>query len=259
MNVEVRIISLGGGYESQFRSNGFTNVERVAAVDYRSESPISLYRQGKITINAMDTWNGGSRKWSREFVGGGAVGLQQSMIKVLTRDRDENVWTLMCEEDCIPQHNLHTVVTKLIQSYASCPFDLVSIGPHVFASTPSCISGFGYPTRVFFGCHCMLIPPSAHTLISEKLSRPQEVQVDSYIAQLSIVGELKVLVQTSTPSASQAHTPTTIQTACPLCSVSASHGCGLTGKVSLVWFVIGIFTAILIFVFSGASLRASDI
>lgn len=260
MKIEVRIISLGTGNDQMFRKIGFTNVERVPAVDYRKESPSNLYQHGKITINALDTWNGGSRKWSREFVGGGAVGLQQSMIKVLSRDREDEVWTLMCEEDCIPKHNLYTVISKLVQSHESCPFDLVSIGPFVFASEPSCITGFGYPKKVFFGCHCVLVPPSSHGVLVDKLSRPQEVQVDSYIAQLALVGELKVLVQTSKPSATQAFTPTTIQTSCPLCSVSAADGCGHSDqKLSLLWFLLGIVCTIIILLLSGASFREREV
>lgn len=255
MNIEVRIISLGTGNDQMFRQIGFTNVERVPAVDYRKESPLNLYQQGKITINAMDTWSGGSRKWSREFVGGGAVGLQQSMIKVLSRDREDEVWTLMCEEDCVPKHNLHTVVSKLILSYESCPFDVAIIGPFVFDSKPSCITGFGYPKKVFFGTHCLLVAPEAHSLLIDKLSRPQEVQVDSYIAQLALVGELKVLVQTSKPSAAQSFTPSTIQTSCPLCSVSAAGGCGRSGhKASILWFLMGMVCIMIILFVSGASL-----
>lgn len=256
MNIEVRIISLRSGNDNMFRNIGFTNVERVPAVDYRNESALNLYQQGKITINALDTWSGGSRKWSREFVGGGAVGLQQSMIKVLSRDREDEVWTLMCEEDCVPKHNLHTVVSKLIQSYESCPFDVAIIGPFVFDSKPSCITGFGYPKKVFFGTHCLLVAPEAHSLLVDKLSKPQEVQVDSYIAQLALVGELKVLVQTSKPSAVQAWTPTTIQTSCPLCSVSAAGGCDRPSYVlSILCFFLGVVCS-MIMLLGGASWRA---
>lgn len=256
MNVEVRIITLyGRNIEDRFVKAGFTNVSSVLAVDLRHSDPVELYKSNLVSLNTMHTMQH-VRKRHSEFVGGGAVGLQQSMIKTLSRETGPGVWTLMCEDDCEPHANLHATVDYLVRKYEGCRFDVVSLGPYVRGSEPSCIAGFGYPTD-FLGCHCMLIPPASHRILVEKLRQPQEVQVDSYLTQLANVGELKVLVETQAPSARQQHeNASTIQSECPLCNKDACHDVALPPYRVYMTIVIGVLLGTLLGALSVTVLRS---
>ena len=235
MDVEVRIISMNPNPTSlQMMRNLFDDVAVTRAVDLRSRTAQQLFNDNLITSTAATTMLFGKRKWHREFTAGGAVGLVESMKLVLRRHRSTSrAWTLICEEDCRPAPNLRTVVERLMHGYQKgCRFDAAMIGSSFAKSSPSCIDGFHKITGYFLGMHCFLVSPDAHVKLSNILSVPLNVQVDSLFSEMILLNRLYVIGQVGERSAKQSRHQSTIQQAhdCPLCNVNPSHGCHVTHK-----------------------------
>ena len=223
-SLEVRIISLAPKPLSLARLQSlFRDVAVSRAVDLRDQSAHQLFERKMITATAAETMLQG-RKWHREFSRPGAVGLAQSMIRVLGRSRNANTWTLMCEEDCSPRPDLPAIVQKCIDGFHSgCAFDAALIGSVFRESAPSCIPGFHRLSGLVYMTHCMLIPPEGHAVLLKILQPPLEVQVDALFTQHIRLKRLNMIAQVGELSAVQDRSESTIQSACPLCNLSPQH------------------------------------
>lgn len=240
-SLEVCVISLNPDLSLLPFYQLFNHVTLVKARDFRRLTPQEAYNKGLVTLTAADTWSSGYRKYHREFIGGGAVGLQRSVHDVLSRSRDTNTWTLVCEEDCVISRELPRTIATLQQKHALHPFDAVVFGAAVSRTAPSGIDDFVYPRSAFYGTHCWLVSPAGHSRLARLFSRPMEVQMDTYMAQLSITGSARILVHVGVSRlARQALHVSTIQVGCPLCDVNAYTGCAAPRRAPIAYTAIGI-------------------
>ena len=109
----------------------FPDATPFQASDRRGVNPETMYAEGAITENALETMKRG-RKWHHEISGPGGVGLHESMRELL-RESDGPI--LICEEDCVPQRELASVVVKLLSNMNH--FDAVVFGPLHVEQRPS--------------------------------------------------------------------------------------------------------------------------
>lgn len=225
--LEVRVVSLKEEPSALVEARKvFTDARVFPAVDMRGVKMDSLRDAELVSLSAHDTLRKG-RKWDKELPSAGAVGLQHSVRLALGENPD--VPLLLMEEDCILMsgdlvtQNVRHLLSKIDE------FDVALFGAILFDGDKDKQSLFSTTNTNWYVpphdglvllAHCVLYSPRGRAYLSEYLSRPMEVQIDSLLNLLHRQGKLKLIYETSSSLATQKAHISDIQDHCPLCSVS---------------------------------------
>ena len=234
--MDVHVVSLHQSTDlSKIRSKlpGCT-VRHHPAVDLRDADALQLYRDGMISLAAYQVvTHRAGRKWHWEFSTLGAVGLAQSWLQIL-RSHDSDRWLMICEDDVVFQESIQHLV-KDAQALTS-KFDIIAFGPLFTSGTRTYVDGTFFTADMFWGCHAVLIHPQSVEMLISILSMPLEMQIDCLFSVKSQTGEIRVLL--CDHGAQQRVHASSIQTQCPLCSISGITGCFNYTIATLVTAVI---------------------
>jgi hypothetical protein len=248
-DLEVRVIMLTpSDHGMRDVRSVFPDAAPFQARDRRGVNPETLYAEGAITENALETMKRG-RKWHHEISGPGGVGLHESMRDLL-RESDGPV--LICEEDCVPRRELASVVVKFLSNADE--FDAVVFGPIHVEQRPSKVEeegeneflGFKKLNSYFWGLHAVLYSREGRRKIGRLLQDPVDVQMDALLSRAAMHRGMRILVQTKPPAlARQRHHVSSIQSdilgGCDLCEanpVSPLHAAVLDHRRQIVYLVI---------------------
>lgn len=167
-------------------------------VDVRKSSTDDLHAADIISHSTLHAIEHG-RKWDHEHSTKGGVGLAQALRLALKEDLTQPI--LVLEADCLikDKKRFHKEVTLLLEHTDR--FDMAVFGA-LYKGSPERMTPVGWlPERFhrikdpFWLMHCVLYTPSGRRIISDILSRPLEMQIDSLIGYHARRGDVRVLAQ----------------------------------------------------------------
>ena len=174
------------------------------AVDMRNWTPSQLYREGFITLSALDTIIHG-RKWHKEFNSAGAVGIHRSNINAL---RSSDTSLLLMEEDCTFRKDPHEELTFLQNNEDF--FDVAIFGcfSHAVGLSPVRFMPPGWfhwqGNANLFHLHCVYYTRKGRAIVRTMFDRPLAIHIDHWLRLLSHVGHIRLIVQLKNKTAVQA-------------------------------------------------------
>ena len=190
----------------------FPQVAKFPAVDLRGTSMHTLVEQGLISFSAYESAMRG-RRWHKEFMTPGAVGLHQSNHRVLA---EAHTPLLLLEEDCY----LHPHFPEGLAAIRSRPFDVAVWGARIdyrgrgaevrpIDGMPGWVDVSGQHV-LFFCTHCVYYSERGREIVARHMQAPQEVQIDALLGILSMAGHIRLALQLHHHSAQQFPHETTI-------------------------------------------------
>jgi hypothetical protein len=203
--LEVVVISLHPKNDYSHIRKFFPQTRVVQAVDLRDASPLLAVKKGWISDSTYDTISvQKQRRWDKEINSMGAVGIQQSNIKVLSMGEGP---ILVLEEDCIFKKDPRPEVASLLLA----EYDAAMFGTtlHWINGEPMSLAGlpgwFHCDNMQVAGAHCVLYSAKGRVAVRDAFLEPQEVHCDIKLSLMAAYGRITLVAQVNAQAPTVVH------------------------------------------------------
>lgn len=220
LDIPIYVISVNNDISFNFQKY-FSNVNIYSAIDTRNTTPTKLLNNNIITWRAYnDLVNG--RKDHFGFSGIGAIGLYLTYRKILMENKYQNKNILICEQDCLI-NDIPEFLRKIKNLNNNSNFDCAVFGAN-YHSNGNTTKDFIYYKNSFVFTHSILWSPLGIQQILNYINDKIEIQLDSFLSQLTINGKLNLLMETNKTTSQELHESLLQNDSdCKLCDIQAKE------------------------------------